>query len=170
MPFPPDSESLLAAGYKFLRSETCSQCREMIEIFSTPGGREIVMDPMGLELSPAVPHWKTCGVQYCTNGNEGSAEAGQSKPSQPVQQGQEGAKESTQGAFKMYAVNDPNHQLLAVGYEPVDGILRCRFPKAYYDYRGVPEDKFESLKKVPYAYSYFTKTIKGKFPATKVEA
>ena len=68
----------------------------------------------------------------------------------------------------MYGVNDPNHQLVAVGYEPVGGILYCRFKTATWRYKGVAEATFMSLRRVPFAYSYFTKQVKAKFPAEKV--
>ena len=41
MPFPINLESLLAAGYVFLRSETCPACQEPVEVFTTPGKREL---------------------------------------------------------------------------------------------------------------------------------
>lgn len=68
----------------------------------------------------------------------------------------------------MYGVNDPNHQLLAVGYEPVSAVLYCRFKAATWKYKGVPEAKYLSLRRVPFAYSYFTKQIKSAYPAEKV--
>jgi hypothetical protein len=69
----------------------------------------------------------------------------------------------------MFRVNDPNGQLLEVGYEPVAGILRCRWKKGEGEHRGVPENIFESLKRVPWAYGYYTKVVKGKYPYTKME-
>ena len=68
----------------------------------------------------------------------------------------------------MYGVNDPNHQLLAVGYDPVDGVLVCQFKTEKWSYAGVPEAEFLKLKKVPYAYRIFTTNIKNKYPATKL--
>jgi hypothetical protein len=60
--------------------------------------------------------------------------------------------------------------LIAVDYEPVDGVLVCRFSKSgEYRYKGVPENVYQSLLKVPFADSYFTKVIKGKFPVEKPE-
>lgn len=56
--------------------------------------------------------------------------------------------------------------MIAVGW--MDGTLRIVFPKATWDYAGVPEDKFVSIRKVPFPYSYFMKAIKGKFTGTKV--
>jgi hypothetical protein len=46
MPFPATLEALEAAGYAFARSETCPACGEPVEVFSTPGKREISMNPM----------------------------------------------------------------------------------------------------------------------------
>ena len=67
----------------------------------------------------------------------------------------------------MYGVNDPNHQLLAVGWQ--DGTLVCQFKTAKWSYAGVPEAEFLKLKKVPYAYRIFTTNIKGRYRDTKVE-
>ena len=142
MPFPSNLESLLAAGYAFNRSEACPECKEIVEVFATPGKREIIMDPMGTLLTPAVRHYETCNI------------APKQKPAHLLD-------------IRMYGVTDPNHQLLAVGWS--DGVLACQFSTAKWNYRDVPEDKYLSLRKVPYAYSYFTKQIKGQYPGMKVE-
>ena len=71
--------------------------------------------------------------------------------------------------MKMHSVNDKNLQLLGVGYEPVDGILRCRWRKGYGEHRGVPEDVFLKLIRVPFAYNYYTKVVKNKYPYTRIE-
>jgi hypothetical protein len=60
MPFPSNLESLLAAGYTFLRSETCPACREPVEVFTSPGKRELAIDPMRQLLGPAVRHYLSC--------------------------------------------------------------------------------------------------------------
>ena len=60
MPFPSTLENLLASGYTFLRGSVCPECREIVEVFRTPGGREIVMDPMAQMERPAVRHFETC--------------------------------------------------------------------------------------------------------------
>jgi hypothetical protein len=60
MPFPSNLESLLASGYAFLRSEVCPDCGEGVEVFSTPGKREIIMQPMCDALRPAVRHFSVC--------------------------------------------------------------------------------------------------------------
>lgn len=71
--------------------------------------------------------------------------------------------------MQMYGVRDPNHQMLAVGYEPVDGILRVQWRKGEGEHRGVPEDLYLKLRRVPFAYRQYQATIKGKFPYSKVE-
>jgi hypothetical protein len=71
--------------------------------------------------------------------------------------------------MQMHPVRDPNHQLLAVGYEPVGGLLRCRWGKGEGEYAGVPENVFVSIRKVPYAYGYLQKVVRGKYPYTKIE-
>jgi hypothetical protein len=69
----------------------------------------------------------------------------------------------------MYGVNDPNHQLLAVGYDPVDCVLVCQWAKGKGKHTGVPEDLYLKLRRVPFAYRQYISTIKGKYPYTKVE-
>lgn len=66
MPFPSDLEALLAAGYVFLRGETCPVCQQLVEVFATPGKREIVMDPMPLLPRPAIRHYETCNIALTT--------------------------------------------------------------------------------------------------------
>jgi hypothetical protein len=61
MPFPVDRESLEAAGYVYLKSEPCPTCNELVEVYTTPGKRELAMNPMGLLTTPAVRHAYTCG-------------------------------------------------------------------------------------------------------------
>ena len=60
MPFPSNLEQLEAAGYRYSRTEACPVCRENVEVFSTPGGRTIAMNPMIATLSPAIRHYETC--------------------------------------------------------------------------------------------------------------
>jgi len=62
MPFPINLESLLAAGYTFLRCETCHACREPVEVFASPGKREIALNPMCELLRPSVRHYETCDI------------------------------------------------------------------------------------------------------------
>ncbi len=60
MPFPLNLEEMEQSGYTFLRSESCPECLENVEVFSTPGKREIVMNPMCEALRPAVRHLEVC--------------------------------------------------------------------------------------------------------------
>lgn len=60
MPFPSNLEQLEAEGYRYSRTEDCPVCRENVEVFSTPGGRTIAMNPMTATLSPAIRHYETC--------------------------------------------------------------------------------------------------------------
>jgi hypothetical protein len=231
MPFPKDLEALELAGYKWLKMDVCAECGVSLEVFSTPGKREMKFDVMVLLTSPATPHyqscnpeapqsrdalekngWKfegriTCGhclkaverwtspkgdshtVQCMMEGNwpvvehgplcgksgaishrakDEAGHAGPSKPSPEPQQSQEGGNAGQEQAFKMYGVNDPNGQLIAVGYDAVSGILRCQFKTALWSYATVPEDVYMKLRSARYAYRQFTLTVKSKFPATKV--
>ncbi len=60
MPFPLNLEEMEHSGYTFLRSESCPECLENVEVFLTPGKREIVMNPMCEALRPAVRHLEVC--------------------------------------------------------------------------------------------------------------
>ncbi len=139
MPFPSTLENLLASGYTFLRGSVCPECMEFVEVFKTPGEREIAMDPMCEMTRPAVRHYETCGTV---------------KPAQEPK------------AIKLHGVTDPNHQLIAVGWD--DGVLVCQFKTAKWSYAGVPEAEFIKLRRSPFAYRIFTTNIKNKFPGTKV--
>jgi hypothetical protein len=54
--------------------------------------------------------------------------------------------------------------IIACGYDPVDGILAVQFKSGVYKYSGVPEVKYVNLCKVPYPDGYYTKQIKGIYP------
>ena len=60
MPFPSNLEQLEAAGSVFLKSATCPVCQEPVEVFTTPGKREIAMNPMCCLSRPAVRHYLFC--------------------------------------------------------------------------------------------------------------
>ena len=161
MPFPQNLEELQAARYVYHRTEPCLICKNNVEIFTTPGMREISMDPMYHLLSPAVRHYETCNTH--TNPVETPQARPAPKPSPEPQQAQDAARID---GIPMFGVS--GHNVIAAGYDAVRGILRIRFPKATWDYRGVPEEKFVSLKKTPFADRYFTTSIKGKFTGVRV--
>ena len=71
MPFPSTLENLLASGYTFLRGSVCPECMEFVEVFKTPGEREIAMDPMCEMLRPAVRHYETCKPKDVQDGSMG---------------------------------------------------------------------------------------------------
>ena len=60
MPFPLNQEAMLAAGYSYSRWERCPACTLDVEVWLTPGKREIQMKPMPGFKSPAVRHFETC--------------------------------------------------------------------------------------------------------------
>jgi hypothetical protein len=68
MPFPANYEEMETAGYRWLRMITCESCGESVEIFSTPGKRELGMVPMCLLTSKAVKHFEICQPKEETNG------------------------------------------------------------------------------------------------------
>ena len=192
MPFPLDLESLLAAGYTFARSEICPVCQEAVEVFTTPGKREIALNPMCELLRPAVRHYETCNVtpkQEATNGSTGndvqdaqgrdsdrgvdgavghaSREVREADNEPSVQRGLPVGGHDAQGSgIKLYGVTDPNKQLLAVGWD--DGVLVCQWSKSKGQHTGVPEDLYLKLRRVPFAYRQYIATIKGKFPYEKL--
>ena len=189
MPFPINLESLLAAGYVFLRSETCPACQEPVEVFTTPGKRELAMQPMCELLRPAVRHYETCNSapkQEAANGSTGNdVQDAQGRDSDggpdgtaggPDNDGQlrhgetrisVGRLDAESAGIKLYGVNDPNHQLIAVGWD--DGVLVCQFKTAKWSYAGVPEAEVIKLKNSPFAYHIFARNIKHKYPGTKME-
>jgi hypothetical protein len=190
VPFPANLEKLLAAVYRFARTEACPVCREPVEIWGTPGGRTIAMNLMCCLTRPAVRHFETCNLkQEALNGNTGtdvqdtagrdsdscdaSSHAGLSGGSGRDVPGSgsvpDGRLNAQGSGIKLHGVTDPNHQLLAVGYEPVSGTLVCQFKTAKWSYGpGVPEDEFMKLRHSPFAYRIFTTNIKTKYPATKL--
>ena len=188
MPFPINLESLLAAGYVFLRSETCPACQEPVEVFTTPGKRELAMQPMCELLRPAVRHYETCNSapkQEAANGSTGNdVQDAQGRDSDGGPDGTAGGPDNdgqlrhgetrisvgrldAQGSgIKLYGVTDPNKQLLAVGWD--DGVLVCQWSKSKGQHTGVPEDLYLKLRRVPFAYRQYIATIKGKFPYEKM--
>jgi len=184
MAFPSTLEHLLSSGYMFLRSDVCSECGQSVEVFSTPGKREIAINPMCEMLRPVVRHIERCNIAPTedkpddrqANSRLGSAGAqpgnSATRPSSNTSRnsGSAGGDERVSKAgieqIKFYGVNDPNRQLIAVGWE--DGVLICQFKTAKYSYAGVPEAEFIKLRRSPFVYRIFTTNIKGKFPYTKV--
>jgi hypothetical protein len=154
MPFPTNQEALFAAGYEYLKWERCPVCTLDVEVWTAPGDYEIVMDPMPGFKSLAVRHCVTCKTR------EAPPVAVVPKPSPEPERAPDVA---------MHGVTDPNHQLIAVGYDPVTGTLVCQFKTAKWSYGpGVPEAEFMKLRHSPFAYRIFTCNIKGKFTATKL--
>ena len=190
MPFPSNLESLLAAGYVFLRSETCPACREPVEVFTTPGKRELAMQPMCELLRPAVRHYETCNVtpkQEATNGSTGNdVQDAQGRDSDggpdgtaggPDNDGQlrhgetrisVGRLDAGSAGIKLYGVTDTN--MIACGWQ--DGTLAIQFRYGLYHYANVPENVFVTLRRNPYPNNYFTKVVKNHpelYPCAKME-
>jgi len=57
MPLPNTKEGLEAAGYRYAGSKVCRgpNCGVRMEIWNTPAGRQLPLDPVTL-----VPHFGTC--------------------------------------------------------------------------------------------------------------
>jgi hypothetical protein len=191
MPFPLDLESLLAAGYTFARSEICPVCQEAVEVFTTPGKREIALNPMCELLRPAVRHYETCNVtpkQEATNGSTGNdvqdaqgrdsdggshidpgLDAGSNRalPGDSAAMLLAGRRDAQSAGIKLYGVTDKN--MIACGW--LDGVLAIQFRYGLYHYANVPENVFVTLRKNPYPNSYFSKVVKSKpdlYPCRKV--
>jgi hypothetical protein len=60
MPFPTNQEALEEAGYVLNRYKACPACGEQVDVYTTPGKREIFLNPMATPHSPAVRHYETC--------------------------------------------------------------------------------------------------------------
>lgn len=203
MPFPSNLEAMLSAGYEYVRAETCRECRMEVEVYLTPGKRELLMEPMPGNESLAVRHLEVCNplpaskdellkVGYtlakripcpvCKRAiEEYSHTSRETLFLNPMMGGdwpvvphrcniapkQEPPSAPRSGPW--HAVTDPNGQLLGVKYDPVGGIFRCRWRKGEGFHTGVPEEIFVTIQRVPFAYSYYQKRVKGQFPYTKVE-
>ena len=59
MPFPATKAEMLEDGYTFATMKTCP-CGERFELWNTPRGATMPMNPMAELDSPAVSHWATC--------------------------------------------------------------------------------------------------------------
>jgi hypothetical protein len=59
MPFPATRAAMIEAGYSFATMKTCP-CGESMELWNTPKGATMPMNPMNDDDSPAVSHWATC--------------------------------------------------------------------------------------------------------------
>jgi hypothetical protein len=192
MPFPLDLESLLAAGYVFARTETCPVCQEAVEVFTTPGKREIALNPMCELLRPAVRHYEMCNVtpkQEATNGSTGNdVQDAQGRDSNSGTDGTVSGPPGSsrqhngevvlpnrgldaQGAgIKLYGVTDKN--MIACGW--LDGTLAIQFRYGLYHYTNVAEDVFVKISnpRQPYPGNIFTKLVKNHpelYPCTKME-
>ena len=60
MPFPTTLAAMFSSGYDYARWEHCAVCGETVELYTTPGKREIAMEPMCSRESPAVRHYEVC--------------------------------------------------------------------------------------------------------------
>lgn len=150
MPFPSTLAAMFSSGYEYARWEHCAACGEPVELYTTPGGRTIAMEPMCSSESPAVRHYEVCKPP---------------NPNPETQKPQEQAVAPRQ--IKLYGVTDKN--MIACGW--LDGTLEIAFKSGRYRYANVPENMFVTLRKNPYPNSYFTKVVKNHpelYPCTKV--
>ncbi len=190
MPFPATLDAMFSSGYEYARWEHCATCGEPVEIYTTPGKREMAFEPMCSRESPAVRHYEVCKPKEAQDGNSGmdvqdedaQGRSGDSGPhSEPKLDESpdrhlhsygkavlpDGGHDAKSEGIKLYGVTDPNHQLIAVGWD--DGVLVCQWAKGKGKHTGVPEDIYLKLRRVPFAYRQYKATIKGKFPYTKLE-
>ena len=53
MPFPATLAAMFSSGYDYARWEHCAACGEPVEVYTTPGGRTIAMEPMCSSEAPS---------------------------------------------------------------------------------------------------------------------
>ena len=151
MPFPATLAAMFSSGYDYARWEHCAACGEPVEIYTTPGGRTIAMEPMCSSEAPTVRHYEVC------------------KPPNPTPEAQKPQEQAVAPQqIKLYGVTDKN--MIACGWQ--DGTLAIQFRYGLYHYANVPENVFLTLRKNPYPNSYFTKVVKNHpelHPCTKME-
>jgi KTSC domain len=64
-----------------------------------------------------------------------------------------------------HGVTDPQHVLIAVSYEPVEGTLACKMVSGEpVIHSGVPEAQYQILLKSPFAGSHYRRFIRPKYP------
>lgn len=59
MPFPATRQELKFSGYDYHGKKTCP-CGATMELWHTPRGAIMPMNPMPSDDSPAESHWATC--------------------------------------------------------------------------------------------------------------
>lgn len=59
MPFPETRVAMEEAGYSYATLKICP-CGASMELWNTPKGATMPMNPMPDPDSPAVSHWATC--------------------------------------------------------------------------------------------------------------
>ena len=163
-PRPQTKDALIAAGHVFYQRNECAKCKKAIDWYRDSGGVLTAYDPMMGGDWKAVVHGCIGAISHSVE--EPSEEAGGSEPTPESQQGQEGGNAGQE--IKLYGVNDPNHQLIAVGYEPVGGILVCQWAKGKGQHLEVPEALYLELRRVPFAYKTYQQKLKGKFTDQKL--
>ena len=191
---PAAKDLLLKAGYKFLDRPACAVCKRAVERYESPSGVILILNPMMGDDWPVMHH--KCNIAVAkerssgnlqdatgrirNSGDDGGLVSPKTGLARVHDTGQKGTLHAERSALlsdgrcdaggpqiQLHGVNDPNHQLIAVGWD--DGKLVCQFKTAKWSYAGVPEAEFLKLRRVPYAYSIFTKNIKGKYPGMKME-
>lgn len=65
MPFPPTRAAMIEAGYSFHTNKVCP-CGAAMELWNTPRGEHLPMEPMPDDDSKAESHFATCvkAVQF----------------------------------------------------------------------------------------------------------
>jgi hypothetical protein len=59
MPFPKTRSELIDAGYSFSEKKTCP-CGASMELWNTPNGSRVPMNPMSSDDAQAISHFATC--------------------------------------------------------------------------------------------------------------
>jgi hypothetical protein len=193
MPFPINLESLLASGYVFARAETCPECREWVEVFTTPGKREIALNSMCELLRPAIRHYETCNIApkqeepcqatsltsaakqpICTDASRAPSAAVSTAASSKISRESSNVTiaDTTNPSLpptqiKLYGLTDKN--MIAAGW--LGGTLAIQFRYGKYHYANVAEDVFQKIRNNPFPNSLFVKLVKNHpelYPCTKI--
>lgn len=182
---PAAKDLLLKAGYKFLDRPACAVCKRAVERYESPSAVVLILNPMMGDDWPVMHH--KCNIAVEKERSSGNLQDAKRRIRNSGASVNAGLDEGKNGEFprngetllpdgrcdagspqiRLHGVNDPNHQLLAVGWD--DGKLVCQWSKGKGFHTGVPEDLYLKLRRVPFAYRQYQQTIKGKFPYTKME-
>ena len=198
MPFPSTQEAMFATGYEYSRWEKCSVCGLDVEIYITPGKREIAMEPMPSNSSPAIRHYERCNIAPKQEEQSGTANDANDVAGRDGDGGDAGRLGgAASGVARVPRQRETeirnecpdvlpdgrrdvsgsgiklygvtDKNMIAVGW--LAGTLKVQFRFGCYLYANVPEDVFTKIRNNPFPNNMFVKIVKSKpdlYPCTKV--